>query len=131
MKTYADTVVNALHVLLTRSSPVFDYLTLIDGDDLLRLAHGGFIQTALLFENAVCRLAQLLQFRSKRHDDQRRSEEITAIVLNIDDRSNAALNIGSNPILTGQFTLPPPNGDRCVHPLMWLSITGLCLKNGM
>ena len=95
MKTYADTVVNALHVLLTRSSQVFDYLTLIDGDDLLRLAHRGFIQTALLFENAVCRLAQLLQFRSKRHDDQRRSEEITAVVLNIDDRSNAALDIST------------------------------------
>ena len=41
------------------------------------------------------------------------------------------LYIGSNPILTGRFALPPPNGDRCVHPLMWLPITGLCLKNGM
>ena len=50
MKAYADTVVNALHVLLTRSPQIFDYLTLVDGDDLLRLTHGGFIQTALLFE---------------------------------------------------------------------------------
>lgn len=59
MKAYADAVINAFHVLLARSSQVFDYLTLVDGDDLFRLTHGGFIQTALLFENAVCRLPQL------------------------------------------------------------------------
>ena len=95
MKAYADAVINAFHVLLARSSQVFDYLTLVDGDDLFRLAHGGFIQTALLFENAVCGLSQLLQLRSKRHDDQRRSEEIAAVVLNIDNRSNAALDISA------------------------------------
>lgn len=95
MKAYADAVINALHVLLARSPQVFDYLTFVDGDDLFRLTHRGFIQTALLFENAVCRLPQLLQFRGKRHDDQRRSEEIAAVVLNIDDRSNAALDIST------------------------------------
>lgn len=95
MKAYADTVINALHMLLARASQVFDYLTLVDGDALFRLTHGGFIQTALLFENAVCRLAQLLQLRGKRHDDQRRSKEITAVVLDIDDRSIAALNISA------------------------------------
>ena len=95
MKAYADAVINAFHVLLARSPQVFDYLTLIDGDDLLRLTHGGFIQTTLLFENAVCRQPQLLQLRGKRHDDQRRSEEITAVVLDIDNRSNAALNISA------------------------------------
>ena len=95
MKAYADTVVNALHVLLTRSPQIFDYLTLVDGDDLLRLTHGGFIQTTLLFENAVCRLAQLFQLCGKRHNDQGRSEEIAAVVLDIDNRSNAALNISA------------------------------------
>ena len=95
MKAYADAVINALHMLLARAPQILDYLTLVDGDDLFRLAHGGFIQTALLFENAVCGLSQLLQFRSKRHDDQRRSEEIAAVVLNIDDRSNAALDIST------------------------------------
>ena len=95
MKAYADAVINAFHVLLARSSQVFDYLTLVDGDDLFRLTHGGFIQTALLFENAVCRLFQLFQLRGKRHDYQRRSEEIAAVVLDIDDRSNAALDISA------------------------------------
>ena len=93
MKAYADAVVNAFHVLLARSPQVFDYLTLVDGHDLFCLAHGGLIQAALLFENAVCRLPQLFQLRGKRHDDQGRSEEIAAVVLNIDDRSNAVLNI--------------------------------------
>lgn len=95
MKAYTDAVVNALHVLLARSTQVFDDLTLIDGDDLFCLTHGGFIQTALLFEDAVCRLAQLLQLCSKRHDDQGRTEEIAAVVLDIDNRSNAALNISA------------------------------------
>lgn len=95
MKAYADAVINAFHVLLARSPQIFNYLTFVDGDDLFRLTHGGFIQTVLLFENAVCRLPQLLQFRGKRHDDQRRSEEIAAVVLNIDDRSNAALDIST------------------------------------
>lgn len=95
MKAYTDAVINALHMILARAPQILDYLTLIDGYDLFRLTHGRFIKTALLFENAVCRLAQLLQFRSKRHDDQCRSEEIAAVVLDIDNRSNAALNISA------------------------------------
>ena len=39
------------------------------------------------------------------------------------------LYTGSNPILTGRFALPSPKDDRCGLPLMWLLITGLCLKN--
>ena len=100
MKAYADAVVNTFHVLLARSPQVFDYLTLVDGDDLFCLTHGGFIQTVLRTEVSLC-------------------------------CDGSMLYIGSNPILTGRFTLPPPNGDRCVHPLMWLPITVLCLKNGM
>ena len=106
MKAYADAVINAFHVLLARSSQVFDYLTLVDGDDLFRLTHGGFIQTALHFEKAVCRLAQLFQLRGKRHDDQCRTEEIAAVVLDIDNRSNAALVVRicySFPTAKGRF----------------------------
>ena len=95
MKAYADAVINALHMLLARAPQILDYLTLVDGDDLFCLTHGGFIQTALLFENAVCRLPQLFQLRGKQHDDQCRTEEIAAVVLNIDNRSNAALNISA------------------------------------
>ena len=91
MKAYADAVVNALHMILARAPQILDYLALIDGNDLFRLTHGRFIQTALLFENAVCRLAQLLQFRSKRHDDQCRSEEIAAVFLDIDNRKQMEL----------------------------------------
>lgn len=81
--------------VLAHAPQILDYLTLVDGDDLFRLTHGGFIQSALLFENAVCRLPQLFQLCGKRHDDQCRTEEIAAVVLNIDNRSNAALDISA------------------------------------
>ncbi len=42
----------------------------------------------------------------------------------------SSLYTGSNPILTGRFALLP-GGNRCASPLMWLLITGLCLKNDM
>ena len=42
----------------------------------------------------------------------------------------SSLYTGSSPILTGRFALLL-DGNRCASPLMWLLITGLCLKNDM
>ena len=75
------------------ASQILENLALIDGDDLFRLAHERFIQSSLLLNDVMRRLTKFLQFRRKRHHDQGRTKEITAVVLNIDDRSNAALNV--------------------------------------
>lgn len=54
-----------------------------------------FYRYMLLVQDVVRRLLQLFQFRCQRHNNQRRPEEAAAVVLDIDHRANAALNMAA------------------------------------
>ena len=103
--------------LFACASQMLENLTLIDGDDLFRLAHGRFIQSSLLLNDIMRRLTKLLQLRRKRHHDQGRAKEITAVVLNIDDRSNAALNVAAMFAKINQINITTP-----IVPIFFLSV---------
>ena len=97
------------------ASPVFhseDYqfenLTFVDGDDLFCLAHGRFFQPTLLFQDVVCGLLQLFQLRGQRHHNQRRAEEASAVVLDIDHRADTALNMAAMRTEICQINIPAP-----------------------
>ena len=70
MKAHAGAVINAFHMSFTCTSQILEDLALIDGDDLFRLAHGRFIQSSLLLNDVMRRLAKLFQLRRKRHHDE-------------------------------------------------------------
>lgn len=70
MEAHADAVIDAFHMSFACASQILENLTLIDGDDLFRLAHGRFIQSSLLLNDIMRRLTKLLQLRRKRHHDQ-------------------------------------------------------------
>lgn len=108
MKTHADAVIDAFHMSFACTSQILEDLALIDGDDLFRLAHGRFIQPSLLLNNVMRRLTKLLQLRRKRHHDQGGAKEITTVVLNIDDRSNAALNVAAMFAKINQINVTTP-----------------------
>lgn len=108
MKTHADAVIDAFHMSFACASQILEDLALIDGDDLFCLAHGCFIQSSLLLNNVMRRLTKLLQLRRKRYYDQGRAKEITTIVLNIDDRSNAALNASAMFTKINQINVTTP-----------------------
>ena len=75
MEAHADAVIDAFHMSFACASQILENLTLIDGDDLFRLAHGRFIQSSLLLNDIMRRLTKLLQLRRKRHHDQGRAKE--------------------------------------------------------
>lgn len=108
MEAHADAVIDAFHMSFACASQILEDLTLIDGDDLFCLAHGRFIQSSLLLNDVMRRLAKLLQLRRKRHHDQGRAKEITTVVLNIDDRSNAALNVAAMFAKINQINVTTP-----------------------
>lgn len=106
MQTRPNAVIDALHMLLAGMSQILDDLTLVDGDYLLCHTHGRLVQTMLLVQNIVRRLLQLLQLRCERHNNQRRPEEAAAVVLDIDHRPNATLNVAAMLTQIRQINIP-------------------------